>query len=75
MICPYCGEEMKEGVLRTSKGHIKWDEGPNTVDWFGIKAMDACCIASDEGIFSSRITAYYCPDCKKFIVDSELCGF
>lgn len=72
MICPYCEKEMREGVMRTSKGHIRWGEGPNTIDWLGFKTFDASCLANDEGIFSSRVTSYYCPDCKKIIIDTDL---
>lgn len=72
MICPYCGIEMKEGVLRSPKGLIRWSEGANTIDWIGLKMIGASYLANDEGILASRVTSYYCPDCKKMIIDTDL---
>ncbi|WP_022757613.1 PF20097 family protein [Butyrivibrio fibrisolvens] len=73
MICPsYSGKEIKEGVLRSFKGLIKWGEATNTIDWLGLKIDSTSYLENDKGILASRVTSYYCPDCKKMIIDTDL---
>ena len=72
MICPYCRREMTTGVMRSYKGKIKWGEGPNTIDWFGFKHFGASWLGNDEGFGTSRVTSYYCYNCKKIIIDTDL---
>lgn len=67
MKCPYCGKDMKKGIIPGDRYSLKWipeekNQG-NLLQWFskGIKLSDAL---MDHGV-----QGFYCDDCKKIIID------
>lgn len=73
MNCPWCGKEMQSGKIMVScQFQPHWrreDEKGSKVDrFFGFDKKEI------QGIDQSfvgwtKIAAFYCPDCKKFIFD------
>ena len=72
MICPYCGNEMRQGALCSSKVHIQWKEGSDIAGWAGVMFGVADHLTADEGILASKVPAYFCADCKKMIIDTDI---
>ncbi|MBQ8568511.1 MAG: hypothetical protein IJ446_04765 [Oscillospiraceae bacterium] len=78
MNCPYCNEEMKKGIIAgDGRTPIAWEEensGKNAFEkftdkWFaGIGRLRA--VKYTVGKFS--IDAFYCPKCKKLIIDTDI---
>ena len=74
MICPFCGEEMKEGFVRSGaarrpgKGFLYWNDDENKVTLFsnGLRLH-----ADQFDKFGFALTsAYMCDACKKVILDT-----
>ena len=77
MNCPWCGEELKTGQLIIGGEHgafsdVLWKSDDEK---FGL--IDRMCHTDgwpvngleESGLGRKRIAAYYCPACKKFILD------
>lgn len=69
MKCPYCNEEMVQGIIPGDRYSLKWVPEENNkgsmFQWFskGIKLSDAL---QDHGIKS-----FYCNECSKIVIDVE----
>ena len=72
MICPYCGAEMKQGALRTSKNLIQWEEGTGFAAWVDVMFGGSDHLTSDKGFVSSKVPAYFCAGCKKMIIETDI---
>ena len=68
MKCPYCGKEMAEGRIPEDRYTMKWipEEKYDGIEkWKPFKKG----IRLNPKL--SYIKAYYCPECKKFIMDQD----
>ena len=67
MKCPYCGEEMEQGVIQ-SPHEIGWK---NKKSYFGTaKFHKGSIVLSKLSMFEgSATTAYCCRKCEKIIID------
>jgi len=72
MICPYCNKEMKPGsidVYDTLSWSPEGESRPGTTKYSiadgGIK------LAKYHLLFAASKAAFYCPDCKKIILDVD----
>ena len=68
MICPYCGKEMRCGVIQ-SPHEINWK--PKKAKLFGnaVFHKDAIILSELNYLKGSCVKAYCCNDCKKIIID------
>ena len=72
MVCPYCGEEMETGSIR-SRDELFWHPGTKK-NFFGLgdrgKSYRGAVILSKFNPWKgSRVTAYLCRDCDKVIIN------
>lgn len=63
MICPYCGQEMRRGMLTAGSWGITWwpSEAPS---WDRV-------IVTKSRLTQSEAEAYHCASCHKLILDTE----
>lgn len=66
MKCPYCGEDMKLGVIQSPQ-EINWK--PKKAIIGAAKFNKDAIILSEFSIFGSCVTAFNCDSCKKIIID------
>ena len=78
MKCPYCGEQMKSGVIRyDSRSGLRWrskEEKISNWDKFcdslgGIGQLTA---AEENGWSRGSIPGEYCSTCKKLIIETDI---
>ena len=78
MKCPYCGEQMKSGVIRyDSRSGLRWRSeeekiliGINSViPSGGIGQLTA---AEENGWSRGSIPGEYCSACKKLIIETDI---
>ncbi len=75
--CPYCGEDMLEGKIKTSMSAIMFDkvywnaiDNPNVIGGsFSVKKNGGVIINS---IPKGQSIAYNCKGCKKIIIDYKV---
>jgi hypothetical protein len=72
MICPYCGKEMKKGVLSGSVHSLAWkegDKGPGAIEMIaGIGRLSA----AKFKLTHLTMDSYFCKSCKKLIIDTDI---
>ena len=63
MICPYCGQEMRRGMLTAGSRGITWwpSDGPS---WNRV-------LVAKNALWQSKAEAFYCGSCHKIILDTE----
>ena len=70
MICPYCGNEMKKGVLAGSVRSLAWkegDKGPGAIDMIaGIGRLSA----AKFKLTHLTMDSYFCKSCKNIYANS-----
>lgn len=68
MNCPICNHKMEKGYLQSSRGIMwgprkkRWSFIPNKADEFNVHY---------GALFGCFADGYYCPDCKKIIIEAE----
>lgn len=71
-ICPYCGKEMKKGILAGNIKSIAWkegDKGPSPIDFIaGIGRLTG--LKTKFQWLSAE--SYFCKDCKRLIIDTDI---
>ncbi|HBI85445.1 MAG TPA: hypothetical protein DDX71_04030 [Ruminococcus sp.] len=73
MICPFCGKEMKKGILSgDGRSAVRWKSGEKKADFFDALADAGRVTAAKHTIASFTIESYYCGACKKMIFDTEV---
>lgn len=72
MECPYCGKEMKYGVIQ-SQHEINWK--PNKSKLFASASSvfnkEAVVLSEFSFLKGSCVEAYCCDDCRKIIIDYD----
>jgi len=68
MICPYCGKEMRYGVIQ-SQHEISWK--PKKGKFFATAQFSKETIILSEFSFlkGSCVEAYCCDECRKIVID------
>lgn len=72
MICPFCNKEMKKGYLQ-SPGIIIW--GPRKKRLLFTAYNEDEFYVNGDKLFDDSADSYYCPTCKKIIVEVDATGF
>ena len=74
MLCPYCGAEMKAGILNgDTRTGIHWKEGTK-----GSTVMDRICNIGNLTALKHKwsmwftLESYFCRKCKKMIIDTDV---
>ena len=70
MLCPYCGGEMRQGVIQCRDG-VYWCEKPRAVAALPLGGGKTIPLGTaDVGPFKgSEAVAYCCEKCRKIVVD------
>ncbi len=73
MICPFCGKEMQNGILKgDGRSRVKWyseDTKPGVIDRM---LGTGCVTAVKYSLAVFEIEACYCYDCKKMIFETDI---
>lgn len=67
MKCPYCGEEMVNGFLISSRAITFTDDNPDRL--FRTKKRNDLELSKGSGLSVPHCAAYHCSSCKKIIID------
>ena len=70
MKCPYCGKEMMNGFLISSRD-ITFTDDYNINRSFRIKKCNDLELSKGSGLSLSHCTAFHCSSCKKIVIDYE----
>lgn len=70
MICPYCGKEMRFGVIE-SQHEINWKPKKAKISGSAVFHKDAIVLSGFSFLKGSCVEAYCCDDCKKIIIDYD----
>lgn len=72
MECPYCNHVMKRGRIQ-SGNHLSWTpEGESSLGlsrWS--KSPNSIVLAKFSVLWGSEVDAFYCPSCKKIIINVD----
>lgn len=73
MECPYCKKEMKKGILSgDARQGISWKEGDKKASMFDKLGGSHCLTAAKSNLSTFKIVAYFCSDCKKMIINTDV---
>ena len=72
MICPYCNQEMKEGIIEADgRKSVIWVE-KNKKRGLISKIMKKDCIVLDKAsVINCEVTSHYCNNCEKIIINRK----
>ena len=67
-VCPYCGKEMRDGVIPVYRGNMYWH--PRNEDGTISNGFDSDgeILLGRAGFFGGYTPAYYCENCKAVIM-------
>lgn len=69
MKCPYCGEEMVNGFLISSRDITFTNDNPNRS--FRVKKRNDLELSKGSGLSLPHCVAHHCRSCKKIVIDYE----
>ena len=73
MLCPYCGKEMKTGLIHgDGRGSIYWKEGTKNktfTEWLG--GSGKITAVKHKWTFF-RIESHFCSQCRKMIIETDV---
>ena len=73
MLCPYCGREMKAGILSgDGRSPVAWKQGEKKAGLMDAIVGSGTVTAARRTLTTFTIESWYCPDCKKMIFDTEV---
>ena len=73
MLCPYCGREMKVGILSgDGRSPVTWKQGEKKAGIMDAIVGSGTVTAARRTLTTFTIESWYCPDCKKMIFDTEV---
>ena len=75
MNCPYCGKEMKKGIMSCDgRQGLHWKEGEKKANFIDTLGGGCALTASKMHGLSVliKLEANFCPDCKKMIIDTDV---
>ncbi len=73
MLCPYCGKEMKIGIMSgDGRQGITWKEGEGRAGLIDKLYGSGKITAAKWKLTQFTIEANFCPDCKKMIIDTDV---
>lgn len=67
-VCPYCGKEMRDGVIPAYRNHVEWmGRGEDGIIGSGVDDENSVMLVK-AGMFGGNTPAYYCESCKAVII-------
>lgn len=73
MICPFCGKEMKKGILSgDGRCAVRWKSGDKKANFTDTLVDSGRVTAAKHTFAYFTIESYYCSVCKKMIFDTEV---
>lgn len=73
MDCPFCGKEMKKGIMSgDGRSSVVWKAGDNKAGFYDKLGGIGRVTAAKHSIASFTIESYYCYKCKKMIFETEV---
>ena len=73
MLCPYCGREMKAGILSgDGRSPVAWKQGEKKAGLMDAIVGSGTVTAARRTLTTFTVESWYCPDCKKMIFDTEV---
>lgn len=73
MVCPFCGKEMEKGILSgDGRSAVRWKAGDKKAGFSDAIADSGRVTAAKHTVAAFTIEAYFCPNCKKMIFDTEV---
>ena len=73
MLCPYCGKEMKRGIMSgDGRQGITWKEGEKPAGFIDKLCGEGIVTVAKWKLTQFTIEADFCPDCKKMIIDTDV---
>ena len=75
MDCPFCGKEMKKGILSgDGRSPVTWKQGDRKAGFVDRIVGAGTVKAARRTLTTFTVEAYYCPDCRKMIFDTDVAG-
>lgn len=72
MICPYCNQEMKEGIIEADgRKSVIWVERNKKRGLISKIMKRDCIVLAQAWIVNSAIISYYCYNCEKIIINRK----
>jgi hypothetical protein len=73
MTCPFCGKEMKKGVMSgDGRQGLSWKEGENRANFIE-KLGGSCAVTAMKGsLLVFTVETHFCRVCKKMIIDTDV---
>lgn len=77
MKCPYCGNEMHSGLLRTYREPARWipsAEEKSRLErfWDSLGGVGGLTAEQRNSWSGGKIPASFCPQCKKMIIETDI---
>ena len=73
MICPFCGKEMRDGILSgDGRSPVTWKQGEKKAGLIDKITGAGTVTAAKRNLVTFTIEARYCPDCHKMIFDTDV---
>ena len=73
MQCPYCGQEMQQGILSgDGRANVCWKAGEKKAGWFESAMGTGKLTAVKYTPASFRIEAHFCSRCRKMILETDV---
>ena len=73
MICPYCKNEMQKGILSgDGRAPVTWKQGAEKTKLIDRIVGSGTVTAARRTLATFTIEAFFCPDCRKMIFDTDV---
>lgn len=69
MDCPYCKKEMTRGSVQQDRYSLKWVAAKDSKGLLNFTPFVKGILLTPPT--STALKMYYCPDCRKFVVDQD----
>ena len=71
MNCPYCGKEMTVGSISQCKFALKWVSKEDDKGALNHTPLVKGIVMTSEWTGDTEVKVFYCPDCRKFVIDQD----
>jgi hypothetical protein len=73
MICPFCGKEMKKGILSgDGRSKVRWKSGDKKADIWDTLSDSGSVTAVKYTLTAFTVESFFCAACKKMIIETDV---
>ena len=73
MICPFCTEEMKKGVIiGDGRQKVRWVSEDDNIGLLEKAFTEKGLIDARYSLSQFKIESYFCEHCKKIVIDTDV---